>query len=162
MTKGRLACLTLAASLAATTVPAAPALADGAASTRNIILGGAAAALLIINHNRKVHQKYAEYDRRQAQTQAEANNAEAAYESERSAYAHEAALVSNYQHEVAVQHEEVLRLRHQLAMQRSSQQHVAVQPAAPAFHPLVAGARVTNSAPAPVRVASTSYGWGTF
>ena len=173
MTKGRLACLTLAASLAATALPAAPALADGAASTRNIILGGAAAALLIINHNRKVHQKYAEYDRRQAQTQAEANNAEAAYESERSAYAHEAALVSNYQHEVAVQHEEVLRLRHQLAMTRSrpaqnvavqpvGAQPVAVQPAAPAFHPLVAGARVTAHGPAPARVASTSYGWGTF
>jgi len=161
MTKGRLACLTLAASLAATALPAAPALADGAASTRNIILGGAAAALLIINHNRKVHQKYAEYDRRQAQTQAEANNAESAYESERSAYAHEAALVANYQHEVAVQHEEVLRLRHQLAMTRSSQQHVAAQPQ-PAFHPLVAGARATTKAPAPVRVASTSYGWGTF
>ncbi len=165
MTKGRLACLTLAASLAATALPAAPALADGAASTRNIILGGAAAALLIINHNRKVHQKYAEYDRRQAQTQAEANNAEAAYESERSAYAHEAALVANYQHEVAVQHQEVLRLRHELAMTRSRPaQNVAAQPAAPAFHPLVAGARVTAPAPAPapVRVASTSYGWGAF
>jgi hypothetical protein len=159
MTKGRLACLTLAASLAATALPAAPALADGAASTRNIILGGAAAALLIINHNRKVHQKYAEYDRRQAQTQAEANNAEAAYESERSAYQHEAALVANYQHEVAVQHQEVLRLRHELAMTRSRQQNVAAQPQ-PVFRPLVAGARATANAP--VRVASTSYGWGTF
>ena len=166
MTKGRLACLTLAASLAATALPAAPALADGAASTRNIILGGAAAALLIINHNRKVHQKYAEYDRRQAQTQSEASNAEAAYESERSAYAHEAALVSSYRHEVAVQHQEVLRLRHELAMTRSrpAQNVAAARPAAPAFHPLVAGARVTAPAPAsaPVRVASTSYGWGAF
>ena len=44
----------LAAMLCALSVPAAPALADGAASTRNIILGGAAAALIIINHNRMV------------------------------------------------------------------------------------------------------------
>jgi hypothetical protein len=170
MTKRRLACLSLAAALATTALPAAPALADGAASTRNIILGGAAAALLIINHNKKVHEKYAEYDRRQAATQAEANNAEAAYESERSAYAHEAALVASYQHEVAVQHQEVLRLRQQLAMsQRARTQHVAQ--AQPAFHPLVAAARTTNTAAAsgtanavPTRIASTgtTYGWGTF
>jgi hypothetical protein len=159
MTKRRLASLSLAATLALTVLPAAPALADGAASTRNIIIGGAAAALLIINHNKKVHQKYAEYDRRQAQTQAAANNSEAAYESERQAYAHEAALVSSYKHEVAVQHQEVLSLRHQLAMTRSRPaQHVAA--AQPAFHPLVAGARVTAPASAPVRVANVSYGWG--
>ncbi len=88
----------------------APALADGAASTRNILIGGAAAAagtLLIINHNKKVHQKYAEYDQRQAQTQASANQSQAAYESERQAYAHEAALASAYRHEVALQHSAV-------------------------------------------------------
>ncbi len=149
----RLACLTLAASLAVTAVPSAPALADGAASTRNIILGGAAiaGALLIINHNKKVHQKYAEYEYRQAQTQNEANNAEAAYQSERSAYNHEAALVSAYQHEVSLQHQEVLRLRHQLAMaNRSRAQHVASQPVAHA--PLVAAARSERTGP--------SYGWG--
>lgn len=168
MTKRRLACLSLAAALATTALPAAPALADGAASTRNIIIGGAAAALLIINHNKKVHEKYAEYDRRQAATQAEANDAQAAYESERSAYAHEAALVSSYQHEVAVQHQEVLRLRHQIAMtnRARAQQNVAQRQSQPAaFHPLVAGARVTSNAnPAPTRIASTgtTYGWGTF
>ncbi len=162
MTKRRLACLSLAASLGLAALPAAPALADGAASTRNIIIGGAAAALLIINHNKKVHEKYAEYDRRQAQTQSEANNAEAAYESERSAYAHEAALVSSYQHEVAVQHQEVLSLRHQLAMTRSRPaQNVAAQPQ-PAFHPLVAAARASAPQTTPVRVANVSYGWGTF
>jgi glycerol-3-phosphate dehydrogenase len=157
--KRRLACLSLATVLATAAVPAAPALADGAASTRNIIIGGAAAALLIINHNRKVHQKYAEYDARQARTQAQASNAEAAYESERQAYLHEASLVSSYQHEVAVQHQEVLRLRHQLAM--TNRQNVASNPSAQAFHPLVAGARYVPSAQ-PVRTASTntSYGWG--
>ena len=149
MNTGRLTSLALAATLALTAFPAAPALADGAASTRNIIIGGAAATLLIINHNKKVHEKYAEYDRRQARTQAQANNAESAYQSERQAYAHEAALVASYKHEVAVQHQEVLRLRHQLAMARGTSSNVAAR-TQPAFHPLVAGARV----------ASTSYGWG--
>jgi galactokinase len=158
MTKRRLACLSLCAALAVTAAPAAPALADGAASTRNIIIGGAAAALLIINHNKKVHEKYADYDRRQAQTQAAANNAEAAYESERQAYAHEASLVAAYKHEVAVQHQEVLRLRHEVAMaNRRADANVAQNQ--PAFHPLVAGARVND--PAPVRLANVSYGWGT-
>jgi hypothetical protein len=154
MINHRLACLTLAGALAATAIPAAPALADGAASTRNIILGGAAVAgtLLIINHNKKVHQKYAEYDRRQAETQAQANNNYAAYQSERQAYQHEAALVSAYKHEVSIQHDEVLRLRHQLAMRSSSQQqHVAAAPQ-----------RAAASAPAPAarQVANVSYGWG--
>jgi hypothetical protein len=163
MTNRRLACLSLAATLAATALPVTPALADGAASTRNII-GGAAAvagALIIINHNRKVHQKYAEYDRRQAQTQAEASNAEAAYASERSAYAHEAALVSSYQHEVAIQHQEVLRLRHQLAMARNNgAQPVAAGLTQTQFRPLVAAARTQGSDRAPTRVANVSYGWG--
>ncbi len=166
MMKNRLACLSLTAALAATAIPAAPALADGAASTRNIILGGAAATLLIINHNRKVHQKYAEYDRRQAQTQAAASNAEAAYESERSAYGHEAALVQGYQHEVAVQHRTVVELRRQLALAQhrgAPAQHVAAAPARPAVRPLVAAARIGHpAAPAPRQLASTaSYGWGT-
>jgi len=51
-----------AAALAATMTfgAVAPALADGAASTRNIILGGAAAAVLVTNYNHKVRQKRAE------------------------------------------------------------------------------------------------------
>ncbi|MEA2720804.1 MAG: hypothetical protein QOJ39_2668 [Candidatus Eremiobacteraeota bacterium] len=160
MPKRRLASFSLAATLALTALPAAPALADGAASTRNILIGGAAAALLIINHNKKVHEKYAEKDRRQAETQAEANNAEAAYASERQAYLHEAALVSSYKHEVAVQHQEVLRLRHQVAMAqgRAPARHVAAR-TQPAFHPLVAAARTTGSAAAR-QVSNVSYGWG--
>jgi hypothetical protein len=154
MNHRRLASLALAASLAATVVPATPALADGAASTRNIILGGAAATLLIINHNRKVHQKYAEYDRRQAQTQAAADNAQEAYASERQAYAHEAALVASYKHEVAIQHDEVVRLRHQLAMSGRSSGHVAAARNRPGS--LVASARAQQ----PMRVANVSYGWG--
>jgi hypothetical protein len=161
MTKRHLACLALAASMGITVMPSAPALADGAASTRNII-GGAAivgGALLIINHNRKVHQKYAEYDRRQAYTQAQANNAEAAYASERQAYGHEAALVAGYKREVAIQHQEVLRLRHEVAMSRRNNVHVASAPGATG--PLVAGARVERT-PSGTRIASNapSYGWG--
>src|SRR6202165_4419693 len=147
MTKRHLACLALAASLGITAMPSAPALADGAASTRNII-GGAAivgGALLIINHNRKVHQKYAEYDRRQAYTQAQANNAAAAYQSERQAYNHEAALVAGYKHEVAIQHQEVLRLRHQIAMSNRARANVATAPRSAAA-PLVAGERVVRLA----------------
>jgi hypothetical protein len=47
----------------------APALADGAASTRNILIGGAAAAILVTNYNHKVRQKREEtreQNRRQA------------------------------------------------------------------------------------------------
>jgi hypothetical protein len=47
----------------------APALADGAASTRNIIIGGAAAAVLVTNYNHKVRQKREE-QRAQARRQA--------------------------------------------------------------------------------------------
>lgn len=160
MNTPRLACLTFAAALAASVLPA-PALADGAASTRNIILGGAAATLLIVNHNKKVHQKYAEYDRRQASTQAAANNAEAAYESERQAYAHEAALVASYKHEVAIQHNEVVSLRHQLAMAHGRQGNARVATRARTFHPLVAAAHSDGAkTAAPTQVANVSYGWG--
>ena len=63
---------TLAASVLAATMTfgaVAPALADGAASTRNIIIGGAAAAVLVTNYNHKVRQKREEQraaSRRQA------------------------------------------------------------------------------------------------
>lgn len=46
----------------------APALADGAASTRNILIGGAAAAVLITNYNHKKRIKQAEL-REQARRQ---------------------------------------------------------------------------------------------
>ena len=46
----------------------APALADGAASTRNILVGGAAAAVLITNYNHKKRIKKAEL-REQARRQ---------------------------------------------------------------------------------------------
>jgi hypothetical protein len=62
--------LTASALAAAVTVSAiAPALADGAASTRNILIGGAAAAIGItnLNHKKKIKQ---EEQREQARRQA--------------------------------------------------------------------------------------------
>jgi hypothetical protein len=67
---------TLAASVLAATMTfgaVAPALADGAASTRNIIIGGAAAAVLVTNYNHKVRQKREE--------QREASRRQASYRS---------------------------------------------------------------------------------
>ena len=142
--KRTLAWTALAGTLAVTSMPAAPALADGAASTRNII-GGAAligGTLLIINHNKKVHQKEDEMARAQAQAEESANNAQAAYEAERRAYLAQVALNGEYKHEVAVQHQLIVQMRRQLA----SAQRSSPQAAAPGQ---------------PQRVATTSYGWGT-
>ncbi len=141
--KRTLAAMALAGTVALTAVPAAPALADGAASTRNII-GGAAlvgGTLLIINHNKKVHQKEDEMASAQAQAEESANNSQAAYQSERKAYLAQVALNSEYKHEVAVQHQMIVQMRDQLA----SAQKAGYVAAAPAQ---------------PVRVATTSYGWG--
>ena len=71
-----LASIVLAGTVAVSSIPAAPAYADGAASTRNII-GGAAligGTLLIINHNKKVHQKEDEMASAQAQAEQSASN----------------------------------------------------------------------------------------
>ena len=147
-----------------TAMPAAPALADGAASTRNILIGGAAATLLIINHNKKVHQKEDEMARRQASAEANANDAWAAYSSEKRAYENQSAIVSEYKHEVAVQHGEIAKLRSQVAAanQRGDRfksqlvhQQALARPAAAA--PVAAAAA---PAPQPVRVATVTYGWG--
>ena len=156
-TKRALAGTTLAAMLALL-VPTAPALADGAASTRNIILGLGAATYLIIQHNRKVHEKYAEYDRRQAELQSENNDAWAAYRSEKNAYGNAVAEIGDLKREVAYQHKVVVQLRHQVAMTNRSGGHGFTQTAyAPPSH---------RSAPAAHRaapsnnVAMVSYGWG--
>ena len=62
MTK-RIMTAALASAMAVSPFAAAPALADGAASTRNIlILGGAAAAIGITNYNHKKRAKKAEQE----------------------------------------------------------------------------------------------------
>lgn len=144
-------------------VPAAPALADGAASTRNILLGIGAATYLIIQHNRKVHEKYAEDARRQAELQSENNDAWAAYSSEKRAYNNAIAEVSDLKREVAYQHNIIVQQRHQLAMtQRSgsnaAQQTAFVQQPQPRHNTTrVAVSRHANNRN---QVAMVSYGWG--
>jgi hypothetical protein len=141
--KRTLGSLALAGAIALTAMPAAPVLADGAASTRNII-GGAAlvgGTLLIINHNKKVHQKEDEMASAQAQAEESANNAQAAYAAERRAYLAQVAINGEYKHEVAIQHRMIVQLRGQVASASRS--------------------RSAYAAPAqPARVATTSYGWG--
>lgn len=154
-TKRALAGTTLAAMLAML-VPAAPALADGAASTRNILLGVGAATYLIIQHNRKVHEKYAEYDRRQAELQSENSDAWAAYSSEKNAYQNAMAEVTDLKREVAYQHNVVQQLRRQVAMadrnHTRSFQQTAYAPRSSTSH---TSHRASNS-----DVAMVSYGWG--
>lgn len=96
-------------------IPAAPVMADGAASTRNLILLGGAATYMIIQHNRKVHERYAEDARRQAALQSENNDAWAAYRQEQRAYAEEVKVNEQLKREIAYQHKVVDEQRHQLA-----------------------------------------------
>ena len=153
--KRALAGTTLAAMLALI-VPAAPALANGAASTRNILLGVGAATYLIIQHNRKVHEKYAEYDRRQAELQSENSDAWAAYSSEKNAYDNELAEVSDLKREVAYQHNVVQQLRHQLAMSGRGESYRQT-----AFASRPAASRTARRSVADRNaVAMVSYGWG--
>jgi hypothetical protein len=146
MMKHAFASLALAGSLATLAIPAAPALADGAASTRNIIGGAALAAgtLIVINHNKKVHQKEDEMASAQASAEENANDAQAAYQSERKAYLAQVALNREYKHEVAVQHSMIVQLRRQVASANTGRA-MAAAPGSPAQ---------------PARVATTSQGWG--
>jgi hypothetical protein len=104
-----------------------PAAADGGASTRNIILGGAAigGTLLILNHNKKVHERYAEDSRRQAALEAQRSDAWAAYEAEKAAYEHQTAVNADLEKEVSFQHKVVSQLRHELAASRPKPTRVA-------------------------------------
>ena len=167
---------TLAALMGLTLAAPAPARADGAASTRNIIFGAAAigGTLLIINHNKKVHQKYAEYDRHQAQTELERNQAQAAYVHESQAYANESALVHDLQREVSYQHnavhqrdKKIASLEHSLTVAKygrgknmayengaASRRYRSVLPARPPRKADVA--QTTRGAQA------VSYGWGSY
>ncbi|GAC1303592.1 MAG: hypothetical protein NVSMB19_13700 [Vulcanimicrobiaceae bacterium] len=154
-----------------------PALADGAASTRNIIFGAAAigGSLLVINHNKKVHQKFAEYDRRQAESESERNQAQAAYIHEKRAYQSEVALVHDLERQVAVQRNMI----HQRDKQVASLTHSLIVAKKYARENRTASAgrfavphatRAARNAPPPkadVAVGShaaqtVSYGWGSF
>ncbi len=135
-------------------VPAAPVMADGAASTRNIIFGAAAASYLIIQHNRKVHERYAEDARRQAALQSENNDAWAAYHQEQRAYDQEVAVNGELKKEVAYQHSVVEQQRRQLASLNVHEGFAAPRAVAAAPQPRSRAARSSQ------QVAMVSYGWG--
>lgn len=133
-------------------VPVAPALANGAASTRNILLGGAAAAYLIIEHNRAVHAKYAADARQQAATAAQRNDAQAAYQQEQRAYDEQVAVNHALEKEVAYQHNIVKQQSRELASMNVGHSFAA---------PTVARAANSQAHAQSNTVAMTSYGWGT-
>ena len=124
--------------------PKPMALADGAASTRNILLGGAAAAaatIIIINHNKQVHAKYAADAQQQAALAEQANNAQAAAQQYKIAYQHELAVAGALKQQV----------------------NAAVAAISPAGSNFIAAKPVAmvpaSGANSPQVV---SYGWGTF
>ena len=144
----------LVVALLGSLAPAPPALADGGASTRNILLGIGAAAgtLLIINHNKKVHQKYAEDAQQEAATAAQRDDAQAAYKAEVKAYNNQLAVTNELKKEVAIKDDIIQKQKTALA--QVGVQTVAVVPAAVAPVKL---APAGSHAPQMV-----SYGWGTF
>ena len=133
-------------------LPALPAMADGAASTRNIFFGAAAATYLVIQHNRKVHERYAEDARRQAELQSENSDAWAAYHQEQRAYSEKLAVNSELKREIAYQHKVVEQQRKQLSMlgYRSTTNTGRV----------AATAHRASRHAASQQVAMNSYGWG--
>jgi Skp family chaperone for outer membrane proteins len=98
-------------------VPATPAHADGAASTRNIIIFSAAAAAtyLVVQHNRKVHQREAAMSARQAALEQQNDDESSAYQQAQHAYQEELAVNNELQREVAYQHSVVEAQREELA-----------------------------------------------
>ncbi len=142
--KQALASVTLVGTLAFV-LPSAPAHANGAASTRNLILLGGAATYLILQHNRKVHERYAEDAQRQAALQQQNNDAWAAYRQEQRAYQEEAAVNGELKKEIAYQHNVVEKQRRQLASLNVRGTFMAQQ------HSVSNGDR---------QVAMVSYGWG--
>jgi uncharacterized protein involved in exopolysaccharide biosynthesis len=137
--------MTMAAMLAAAAPSAA--LADGAASTRNILLGAGLATYLIIQHNRKVHEKYAEDARQQAALESQNSNMQAAYNSERTAYSNARAEIVDLKREVAYQHSVIVQQRGQVAMQTGFGTQPATRVAAASYGP-------------GKQVSMVSYGWG--
>ena len=149
----------LAASLLVGLAPSAPVKADGAASTRNILIGAAAATLLIVNHNRKVHEKYAADAQAEASLAAQRNDAQAAYASEKKANENLQAANAELKREVAYQHDIITKQDQKLAMMKSSTlaspnyastASVATTPRRPGVD------SASNQT-----VAVVSYGWGT-
>lgn len=153
----------LAAGLLLSAMPATVAHADGAASTRNILfgLGAAAGTLIIINHNRQVHEKYAQDAQTEAALAAQRNDAQAAYASEKKANENLAVAISELKREVAYQHSIIEDQQNKIAMLKSStlSSPTYSAPARVAAAPGVNGSVADKSTAKTVAV--VSYGWGT-
>ena len=150
----------LAASLLVGLTPSGAVKADGAASTRNIFIGAAAATLLIVNHNRQVHERYAQDAQTQATLAAQRNDAQAAYASEKKANENLLAANSELKREVAYQHDIITKQDRQLAMVKTStltSPNYATTTAVATTPRRPGAAGNTN----PQTVAVVSYGWGT-
>ena len=130
-------------------------LADGAASTRNILIGvgAAAATLIIINHNKKVHQKYAEDAQKQAALAAQRDDAQAAAKQYKLAYEHETVVAGELKKEVAIQQSEISKLQAAVASVNPPGSNFVASKPAPA-------SATKSIATAPAQV--VSYGWGSF
>ncbi len=151
--------VSLAAAILASATPAPQALADGAASTRNILMGIGAAAgtLIIINHNKKVHQKYAEDAQKQAALAEQRDDANAAYKAEVKAYDNQLAVTNELKREVALKDKMIEQQKVALQQQGSQLAQMGAQPA-----PAPVAAAPVKQAPAMGHSPQMlSYGWGT-
>jgi hypothetical protein len=130
-------------------------LADGAASTRNILIGVGAAAgtLLIINHNKKVHQKYAEDAQKQAALAQQRDDAQTAAHQYKVAYENETQVAQALKKEVSIQQDQISKLQTQIAALNPGSSFVAAKPVA---------ATATHTIAASQNQQVVSYGWGTF
>jgi hypothetical protein len=127
-------------------------LADGAASTRNILIGvgAAAATLIIINHNKKVHEKYAQDAQQQAALAQQRNDAQTAAHQYKLAYDNETKVAEALKKQVAIQQDQIARL--QAVVNPPGSNFVAVKPvSATATHTIGAASEQV-----------VSYGWGSF
>jgi hypothetical protein len=145
-------------------LPGRQAYADGAASTRNILLGIGAAAgtLLIINHNKKVHEKYAQDAANEAALADQRNDAEAAYKAEVKAYNNQVAVTDNLKKEVAMKDEMIADQNAIIKQQKTqlAQLGVSAQTLAVARAPVTTAPAKATVATAPTNMV-VSYGWGT-
>jgi hypothetical protein len=142
--------------------PVPRAAADGGASTRNILLGIGAAAgtLLVINHNKQVHEHYAQDAANEAALANQRNNSEAAYRAEVRAYNHEVAVSDNLKKEVALKDKVIADQNLMLNQQKQqlAQLGVSAQTLAVASAPAKSTTHANTTA---VTSEMVSYGWGT-
>jgi hypothetical protein len=161
MTHTKIIAAGLLGALLLAVTPAPRALADGAASTRNILIGVGAAAgtLLIINHNKKVHEKYAEDAQKQAALAEQRNDAQAAAAQYKKAYEEQLATSNELKKEVAIQQQQIDGLKQQLAaISPPGSTFLSSKPAVAVVTQNTATHTITAIAPTQV----VSYGWGTF